>query len=47
MNNTTFPPPYGTWYSRYAFIYNDAPTSETVDATVTVLPALPRLSSAA
>jgi hypothetical protein len=46
VNNTTFPA-HGTWYSRYSFIYTDAPSSESVDATVTVLPALPRLTDAA
>ena len=47
MNNTTFPPPFGTWYSRYAWIYNDVPAAEPTSADVTPLPSLPRLTAAA
>ncbi len=47
MNNTTFPPPHGTWYSRYAWIYNDVPAVEPAPAVVTPLASLPRLISAA
>jgi hypothetical protein len=51
VNNTTFPPtfppPFGTWYSRYAFIYNATPPASTLNAEVTDLPVLPRLTSAA
>ena len=48
MNNTTFPA-QGTWYSRYAALYLQAPTPavEPEPATVTELPALPRLTPAA
>jgi hypothetical protein len=47
VNNTTFPPPFGTWYSRYAWIYNDVPVAEPAPAHVTPLPSLPRLTAAA
>lgn len=51
MNHTTFPafpPPYGTWYSRWAAIYTTAPTDQpTTEAAITVLPSLPRLTTAA
>jgi hypothetical protein len=47
VNNTTFPPPFGTWYSRYAWIYNDAPAAEPAPVHVTPLPSLPRLTAAA
>lgn len=47
MNNTTFPPPYGTWYSRYAWIYSDVPAPESTPADVTPLHSLPRLTAAA
>ena len=48
MNNTTFPA-QGTWYSRYAALYVTAPESvvEPEPATVTALPSLPRLTTAA
>ena len=48
MNHTTFPA-QGTWYSRYAALYLQAPDPavEPVPATVTELPALPRLTTAA
>ena len=47
MNNTTFPPPFGTWYSRYAWIYTDVPVAEPAAADVTPLHSLPRLTAAA
>ncbi len=47
MNNTTFPPPFGTWYSRYAWIYSDVPTPEPEPADVSRLHSLPRLTAAA
>lgn len=48
VNHTTFPA-QGTWYSRYAALYLQAPkpTVEPEPATVTELPALPRLTPAA
>ena len=48
MNHTTFPA-QGTWYSRYAALYLQAPEPalESSAATVTELPALPRLTPAA
>lgn len=48
MNHTTFPA-QGTWYSRYAALYLASPETavEPVPATVTALPALPRLTTAA
>lgn len=48
MNNTTFPA-FGTWYSRYAAIYTDAPApvQEPAPADVTALHSLPRLTTAA
>lgn len=50
MDHTTFPPLFpatGTWYSRYASLYTDAPSPAVVPADVTVLPGLPRLVAAA
>jgi hypothetical protein len=47
VNNTTFPPPFGTWYSRYAWIYNDIPAAVPTSADVTPLHSLPRLTAAA
>lgn len=51
MNNTTFrptfPPPFGTWYSRYASIYVDHVQTQTIPAEVAALPELPRLGNAA
>ena len=48
MNHTTFPA-QGTWYSRYSALYLPAPEPavQPVPATVTALPALPRLTPAA
>ena len=47
MNHTSFPPPFGTWYSRYAAVYA-APAPEAVPtAVVTELHPLPRLVTAA
>ena len=47
MNNTSFPPPQGTWYSRYAWIYTDVPAPQPAPEVVTPLPSLPRLTAAA
>jgi hypothetical protein len=47
VNNTTFPPPFGTWYSRYAWIYTDVPAPEPESADVSPLHSLPRLTTAA
>ena len=47
MNHTTFPA-FGTWYSRYASLYVELPPSPAeLPATVTELPGLPRLTTAA
>ena len=48
VNHTTFPA-QGTWYSRYSALYLPAPEPavQPVPATVTALPALPRLTPAA
>jgi hypothetical protein len=47
VDHSTFPA-FGTWYSRYAHLYIDAPVVEPADAPdVAELPVLPRLSSAA
>jgi len=48
VNHTTFPA-QGTWYSRYAALYlaSPQPAIEPEPATVTALPSLPRLSTAA
>ena len=48
VNHTTFPA-QGTWYSRYAALYLTAPQTavEPEPATVTSLPTLPRLTTAA
>lgn len=48
VNHTTFPA-QGTWYSRYAALYvaTPEPAVEPAPATVTALPALPRLTTAA
>ena len=47
VNHTPFPP-YGTWYSRYAGLYTEAPQPVSdVPDTVTELPRLPRLVAAA
>jgi len=48
VNHTTFPA-QGTWYSRYAALYVaiPEPTAEPAPATVTTLPSLPRLTTAA
>jgi hypothetical protein len=49
VNNTTFPPPFGTWYSRWAFLYTDVPASAEQATTAPVVPVrgLPRLTAAA
>jgi hypothetical protein len=49
VHNTTFPPPFGTWYSRWAFIYTDVPATveQAHPAPVTAIRALPRLTAAA
>jgi hypothetical protein len=47
VNHTTFPA-FGTWYSRYASLYTEVPQPPaTAPATVTELPGLPRLTTAA
>jgi hypothetical protein len=49
VNNTTFPPPFGTWYSRWAFLYTDVPATAEQATTAPVVPVrgLPRLTAAA
>jgi hypothetical protein len=47
VNHTSFPPPYGTWYSRWAAIYNDVPAVEAAVADVAPLRTLPKLTEAA
>jgi hypothetical protein len=47
VNHTSFPPPYGTWYSRWAAIYTEVPAIGAVVADVTPFRTLPTLTEAA
>jgi hypothetical protein len=50
VNHTSFPPPYGTWYSRWAAIYNEVPAvhaAATNVAAVAPIHTLPKLTEAA